>query len=121
MGGPSRTRWRRGHRSGLMAEPRLSLVVATRGRPEAVERLLGAIRAQDRPPDEVVVIDASADGGTERTVGSADPLPGVELRYVSVPEGERGLTRQRNRGIDEATGEIVAFLDDDTAPEPDYF
>ena len=40
------------------------------------------------------------------------------MRYLrSVPS----LTRQRNLGIDDASGEVVVFLDDDVTIEPDLF
>lgn len=96
----------------------LSLIVCTWRRPEAVRRLLAALRDQTCPPAEVLVVDASPDSETEAVVAAAG-LPG--LVYDRVPQEERGLTRQRNRGIARARGEVIAFLDDDTVPEPDYF
>lgn len=96
----------------------LSLIVCTWRRPEAVRRLLAALRDQTCPPAEILVVDASPDSETE-TVVAASGLPG--LIYDRVPPEERGLTRQRNRGIARARGEVIAFLDDDTVPEPGYF
>ncbi|MES1242689.1 MAG: glycosyltransferase [Acidobacteriota bacterium] len=99
---------------------RLSLIVCTWRRPAAVRRLLESLRSQTRPPDEVLVVDASppAETGTEAAVAEVR-LPG--LAYHRVPPEERGLTRQRNWGIARAQGEVIAFLDDDTVPEPGYF
>lgn len=93
----------------------LSLIVCTYRRPGPVRRLLEAVAAQTRRPDEVLVVDASPDGETEEAVRSLGAV------YERVPPEERGLTRQRNRGIDRTRGELVAFLDDDTVPEPGYF
>lgn len=94
----------------------LSLVVCTFRRPGPVRRLLEAVAAQTRRPDEVLVVDASPDRETEEAVRA---FPGVLYSRVS-PE-ERGLTRQRNWGIARARGGRIAFLDDDTVPEPAYF
>ncbi len=94
----------------------LSLIVCTVHRPGPVGRLLAAVAAQTRRPDEVLVVDASADRETEEVVRG---FPGVA--YSRVPAEERGLTRQRNWGIARTRGELVAFLDDDTVPEPAYF
>lgn len=94
----------------------LSLIVCTFRRPGPVRRLLAAMAAQARRPDEVLVVDASPDGETEDVVRG---FPGVA--YSRVPPEERGLTRQRNWGIARTRGELVAFLDDDTVPEPAYF
>jgi GT2 family glycosyltransferase len=93
----------------------LSLIVCTHRRPGPVRRLLEAVAAQTRRPDEVLVIDASADAQTEEAVR------GLGVIYERVPPEERGLTRQRNRGIARAQGELIAFLDDDTVPERSYF
>lgn len=98
----------------------LSLIVCTWRRPEAVRRLLASLRDQTRPPAEILVVDASPIAETEtEAVAAASGLPG--LVYDRVPPEERGLTRQRNRGIARARGEVIAFLDDDTVPEPGYF
>lgn len=99
---------------------RLSLIVCTWRRPAAVRRLLEALGGQIRPPDEVLVVDASPPAETETEAVAAEArLSG--LAYHRVPQEERGLTRQRNWGIARARGDVIAFLDDDTVPEPGYF
>jgi GT2 family glycosyltransferase len=47
----------------------------------------------------------------------------LNLHYFAVPPEHRGLTKQRNFGIERVGSEIeiVCFLDDDTVLEPDYF
>jgi GT2 family glycosyltransferase len=70
-----------------------SVIVATLGRAERLDRALQAIAALDPSPDEVVVVDGSADG-------SAAPVV---------------LTRQRNAGLATAGADVVVFLDDDAA------
>jgi GT2 family glycosyltransferase len=96
----------------------LSLIVCTCRRPEAIRTLLEALRTQIGPPDETLIIDGSPDDRTERVAAQCS---GHALRYFRVPPDQRGLTRQRNYGVPRAGGEIIAFLDDDTVPEPDYF
>lgn len=106
-----------------MSDPgTLSLIVCTYRRPRAVERLIDALDSQTAPPEEILVVDGSEDLATENAVGSR----GVQarsgrLRYFRVPPAQRGLTRQRNYGIAQARCDIIAFLDDDTVPEPAYF
>jgi GT2 family glycosyltransferase len=97
----------------------LSLVICTRRRPAALARLLKALEKQSEPPEEVLVVDGSPDDETEKVV-----LPLSErasLLYFRVPPEERGLTRQRNFGVARCRGDLVAFLDDDTLPDPNYF
>ena len=98
----------------------LSLIICTYRRPQAVTALLVALRAQTHPPDEILVVDASSAGDTAAAVAAAAWSPD-RLRYLHAPPAQRGLTRQRNYGIAHARGGIIAFLDDDTIPEPAYF
>ncbi len=100
--------------------PGCSLIVPTYQRPAAVPALLTALAALPDPPEEVVIVDGSPHPRT----GSASlewagnrTLP-FDLVYARAP---RGLTRQRNAGIDICAGEYVFFLDDDALPEPGYF
>ncbi len=100
---------------------RLSLIVCTYRRAPEVEKLLAALGAQTRVPDETLVVDASPDDETERVVAAcvaSRMLPG--LAYYKAPPEQRGLTRQRNYGVAHARGDLIAFLDDDTVPEPAY-
>lgn len=102
--------------------PRLTLIICTYCRPQPVKDLLASVQQQTRLPDETLIVDASPDQLTEQVVAAyqqTDVLPG--LQYYLAPPAERGLTRQRNYGIARATGEVVAFLDDDTILEPAYF
>ncbi len=101
---------------------KLSLVICTFRRPIPVSHLLNSLEQQFRMPDETLIIDASPDQETAEVVESfqkRNGLPG--LHYFNVPPEQRGLTRQRNYGVARVSGEIVAFLDDDTIPEPQYF
>ncbi len=100
----------------------LSLIICTYMRPAAIATLLAALGTQRVVPDEVLIVDGSTDSATEAVVAAyqAD-TPMIGLRYERVPAKQRGLTRQRNYGIARACGEIIAFLDDDTVPEPAYF
>jgi glycosyltransferase involved in cell wall biosynthesis len=93
-----------------------SVIVATLGRPERLDRSLRAAAALDPGPDEVVVVDGdpqrSAAAVVERVAAEVAPLP---IRYVESPPG---LTRQRNAGLAVARADVVVFLDDDAALEP---
>ncbi len=98
---------------------RITVVVPTRGRTESLGRALDGLAGQLDPgaPWEVVVVDndARASAETATTVARMFPVP-VRL----VREEEAGASRARNRGIAEATGGVIAFLDDDVVPEADW-
>jgi GT2 family glycosyltransferase len=100
----------------------LTLIICTYRRPEPVRQLLQALSEQRYQPDEILVIDASPDESTAQAVKSAAQTgKHKQLIYHHVTAAHRGLTRQRNYGIARARGQMIAFLDDDTIPEPDYF
>ncbi len=94
----------------------VSVVVATRDRPERLRRLLAALAAQlDPPPFEVVVVDDA----------SAQPVPdpplpsGLDLTILRQPR-RLGPAAARNRGWQAARAPIVAFTDDDCRPDPGW-
>lgn len=62
---------------------------------------------------EVIVVDNAS---TDATAATAGKFPGV--RVVSEPQ--KGLTRARQRGLAEAKGELVAYLDADTRMPPGW-
>ncbi|MFP5070401.1 glycosyltransferase family 2 protein [Pseudonocardia nantongensis] len=94
----------------------LTVVIATRGRPESVRRCLAAVLAGDHPAVTVLVVDNDPPDDRTREVlaGVGDP----RARYVREPR--RGASVGRNRGLAEAQTEIVAFTDDDTEPDPGW-
>ena len=100
----------------------LSLIICTYQRPLQVQRLLAALGVQSTIPGETLIVDSSANDETERIVQRfQSEMKTRNLRYYGVPAEHHGLTRQRNYGIAHAQGDILAFLDDDTIPEPGYF
>ncbi len=97
----------------------LSVIVCTHNRPRDLERCLlalSALRNTGEAP-EVVVVDSASRPSCRDLVRKHDAsLP--RLEYVR--EDEPGLSRARNRGLATARGEIVAFVDDDSAPRPEW-
>jgi GT2 family glycosyltransferase len=93
----------------------LTVVIATLGRPEPLERALDSLEASTVRPDEVLVVDGDETRGAEGVVQARRGGP-LDVRHVPAP---RGLTRQRNVGLDAARGDVVLFLDDDARVRPD--
>ncbi|HEY2525508.1 MAG TPA: glycosyltransferase [Candidatus Binataceae bacterium] len=96
---------------------RLSVIIATHARPDALARLLASLApqiagAQDESPREILV----AENGT--------PLPSVlpgtapPLRHLHDPRP--GKCRIQNAAIHQARGEIIVCLDDDLVTTPHY-
>ena len=96
---------------------RFSVVIPTMNRPGPLRRTLESLLDADPGPAEALVIDASPDGSARKAV--EDLQDGVvPLTYIQT---EPSLTRQRNVGIDETSGDVVVFLDDDVRLPSDLF
>lgn len=102
-----------------MNAPALSVVIVTRNRAEALERVaLPALAAQRLPPREVLVWDASdGEEGREVVARFARAHPALAVRWERAPR--RGSASQRNDALRQVGGEVVLFLDDDAALSPD--
>jgi GT2 family glycosyltransferase len=99
---------------------KLSLIICTYMRPQSLQQLLQSVQVQTVFPHEILIIDGSVNQETERMIAQKNA---ANLRYFLVSESFRGLTKQRNFGLDQVapTSDIVAFLDDDTELSPTYF
>lgn len=94
--------------------PPVSVVVVSRGRPDALARCLTALTQLYYPTFEIVVI---ADGpGLNRV----DMIPALFGRIKTSRFDDANISLARNLGITRAAGEIVAFIDDDAVPEPNW-
>jgi GT2 family glycosyltransferase len=93
----------------------LSVILVTWRRAPFVERCLESLRTQERPVDDVVVVDASEGYGTRDVV---QQFPGV--KYVHFPGGAGHMTTARNEGLRHVRGDVIAFLDDDTRAHPQW-
>jgi GT2 family glycosyltransferase len=105
-------RSRRRPRSPTRA-PLISVVVCTRDRPKALDRCLASLGRVADPAFETVVIDNSRKPALQ--VGDVEA---AGARYVHEPN--LGLDAARNRGVAEAQGDIVAFIDDDCEADPTW-
>lgn len=99
----------------------ISLIVCTYNREQYIGKMLSCIAANGFPSDryEIVLVDNnSTDGTAARCRSFSEAHPDVPYRYVM--ETEQGLSNARNRGIREARGEVIVFLDDDAFVDTHY-
>lgn len=97
-----------------------SLVVPTFNRRDVLLRVLPLAFRQTVPPLQVVVVDASADWQvTHQAVQAlAEGHPGIRLDYLQATTPSSAT--QRNQGVEQAIGDIVVMIDDDSFLYPDY-
>ncbi len=104
----------RRRREVLAAAPFISIVICTRDRADRLAACLDHVGRQEYPRYEVVVVDNAPAGDGVRALVEARQ-GGAQYRYAVEPRG--GLSWARNAGIAAASGEIIAFLDDDEEPD----
>jgi glycosyltransferase involved in cell wall biosynthesis len=100
-------------------QPSATVVICTHNRVRYLEQALEGLRKQTLPANlfEVLVVDNCSTDDTPMVArGAAATLK--NLRYCR--EDELGLSYARNRGLREATGDYIAYLDDDAVPDPDW-
>ena len=97
----------------------ISICVCTFRRPDALLRLLRSLGRLDpaTPAHEIIVVDNDAAMTAAPAIRQAR-AEGLEVR--SAVEPWRGIARARNRSVEPAIGEYVAFIDDDEEAAPDW-
>ena len=95
-----------------LAWPRISVVVCSYNGGRTIRDCLEGLSRLRYPDYEVIVVD---DGSTDATAAIAREH---DFRVISTDN--RGLSSARNTGLEAATGEIVAYTDDDARPDPDW-
>ena len=98
-----------------MAALPASVIVVSRHRPEALLRCITALRQQDHPQFELILV---ADPDAARIVTDALRADGLVARIEAFDEAN--ISRARNRGLVQAAGDVVAFIDDDAVAEPTW-
>lgn len=88
---------------------RVSAIIPVYNGERFVSAAVASVRAQTRPPDEIIVID---DGSTDRTPEILDELA-ASADISIVRQANAGAAAARNLGVERSTGEILTFLDAD--------
>ncbi len=96
-----------------MTAPARSVVIVSRGRPQALVLCVTAAAQLRYPLFEVVVV---ADPAGLAALSAA----GWSHRIKTIPYDTPNISAARNLGLAAAAGEIVAFIDDDAVPEPTW-
>lgn len=92
----------------------VSVIVPSYRRPERLVECLEGLARSQRPADETVVVLRIADDAGITMV--TDRFPWVELVLVSEP----GVLAAMTAGARRARGDILAFVDDDAVPKPNW-
>lgn len=93
-----------------MNKQNISLIIPSRNRLKYVQDLLNDLGRQTLPSDEIIVVDQSKQ---PYAISS-------NFNLVHIIDQERGPCHARNIGLEQSSGEILVFLDDDIRIEPDF-
>jgi len=100
---------------------RVSVIVPTYRRADLLARCLTALDGQALDPTEyeVLVADDAASATTRKQTEEFAASSRAAVRYVAVT-GAHGPAAARNAGWRQARGDVLAFTDDDTLPDPNW-
>jgi len=87
---------------------KISVIIPTYNRATLIGETLESVIRQTRPVDDILVVDDGSTDNTEQVIRAYGP-------YITeyVKQSNAGPAAARNRGIKEAKGEFIAFLDSD--------
>ncbi len=90
---------------------KISVIIPTHNRADVLPRAIKSIQNQTRPVDEIIVV---SDGSTDNTEALVKELAEKDsrIRLIAYHPGHNG-NYARNKGLEAATGQFIAFLDDD--------
>jgi hypothetical protein len=95
--------------SNTSTELTISVLIITRNRAELLRKALQSLLDQERPPDEVVVVDNASIDNTQSVAKSFADRIKLKVFY----EEKVGIPYARNTGLKHCTKDIIALMDDD--------
>ncbi len=93
----------------------ISVVIPLYNKEKSITSTLRTVLKQTFRDYEIVVVD---DGSTDNSVAEVEKVQDRRIRLIH--QQNAGVSAARNRGIEEAKGELIAFLDADDEWKPEY-
>lgn len=100
------------------SSPLVTVAVATRDRPEHLARCIPAVLSMNYRNFEVLVVDNASQGSQTLEVVQRASRTDARVHYLR--EDRPGLSWARNRALERAAGEMIAYVDDDATPDHDW-
>jgi GT2 family glycosyltransferase len=105
----------------LSRRPEITVAIPSHRRARRLRALLDGLAAQTLAPERFeVVVCHTPDEETEQVLADHPLAEGGRLRALRLPPGERGPALQRNRAWRVGRADLVAFMDDDCRPHPNW-
>lgn len=100
-----------------MVDMKISVIMLTYNREELLIRAIDSILNQTFKDFEFIIVD---NGSTDKSGAIADEYALKDSRIKIIHREQGNIGSGRNAGLDAATGEYVAFIDDDDYAESDF-
>ena len=94
---------------------RISAIIPAYNRADLIGETLRSVLEQDRPPDEVIVVDDGSGDGT------ADVVAGFGAAVTLIRQANAGPGPARNAGFAASTGDVVHFMDSDDLVSRNFY
>lgn len=89
----------------------ISVVIPTFNREDKVIKAISSVLAQTFRPKEIIVVDDGSMDSTISKIQETFPNPSDRIQILSLVH--KGVSHARNRGVEKASGDWIAFLDSD--------
>src|SRR2546429_5765541 len=98
-----------------MKDPLVSIIIITCNRPFLLQHCIERVLGQPYPHKEIIVVDSSSNDESEQVVAQYPDVLSVRLygQHNNRPQA-------KNAGLAVSSGEIIAFVDDDTMVQPGW-
>lgn len=99
---------------------KISVIIATFNRKASLRETLNSLFTQDYPVSdfEVIIVNDGSTDGTDAMLDWVERPAGLTFKYFR--QANKGPAAARNVGLKAATGDIIAFTDDDCLPHRDW-
>jgi hypothetical protein len=98
--------------------PLVSIVICTADRRYSLEKALQSLKLIGYQNFEVIIIDASSTTDTLEMLDAFSSQINFKVKFLKIEQ--KNISCSRNLGIKQASGSIIAFLDDDAIPPPEW-
>ena len=99
---------------------KISVVVTTYNRPQALSLVLSALLAQRQPPFEILIADDGSGEPTRQLIRHMAKDADVPIRHLWQTDDGFRAASARNMAVAAAQGELIIFLDGDCIPRTDF-
>ena len=95
--------------------PKISVVIPLYNKEKSIASTLQTVLNQTFTDYEIVIVN---DGSTDNSVAEVEKIHDARIRLIN--QQNAGVSAARNRGVEEAKGKLIAFLDADDEWKPEY-